>query len=164
MSAALIQCENCSLFKPNKALGLCLKCYHKSRFLLNPEKFRNHTIKYSLKNREKELKRYSDYYKKNKARKAEYQKSKRKENPKEHAFRSSLYRGNKARATLNLYLEDLRKVYRECPKGLEVDHIVPLKGRNVCGLHAPWNLQYLTPENNRKKSNKLTEDSWKLAA
>lgn len=53
-------------------------------------------------------------------------------------------------------IKKIEQFYINCPQGYEVDHIIPLRGKNVSGLHVIWNLQYLTRSENRKKSNKTT--------
>lgn len=51
-------------------------------------------------------------------------------------------------------LNEIVAVYDSRPKGHHVDHIIPINGPNVCGLHVPWNLQYLKPKDNIAKGNK----------
>ena len=50
--------------------------------------------------------------------------------------------------------EKIENIYQNCPEGHHVDHIVPLQGEKVSGLHVETNLQYLLAEDNLKKSNK----------
>lgn len=60
-------------------------------------------------------------------------------------------------------LQVIRDFYENCPEGHEVDHIVPLRGKTVSGLHVIDNLQYLPKQDNRLKGNRF-DDNWQEAA
>lgn len=52
-------------------------------------------------------------------------------------------------------MEKIRLFYDACPSGMVVDHVIPLQGALVSGLHVEYNLQYLTRSQNAAKKNRF---------
>jgi hypothetical protein len=89
-----------------------------------------------------------------------------KENPHKHCATQAKRRSKKLQRTppwLNKeHLANIEKFYLFARlltllTGISyvVDHIIPLQGENVSGLHLPWNLQIMTRTQNSSKSNRF---------
>jgi hypothetical protein len=71
--------------------------------------------------------------------------------------RRSLEREAKVRQAIPLWYDPgpVNDFLAGCPDGYHIDHIVPLRGKTVCGLHVIANLQYLPAQENLSKSNRV---------
>ena len=137
-----------------------LKKYCKEYKLKNIEHLKEYTRLYRLnnKNKIKESKRLSRLKNKNKVK--ETKRLYHLKNPHIKNIANAKRRASKLKATPKFAnLKKIKEIYKNCPKGYHVDHIIPLNSKLVCGLHVEWNLQYLTQSANSLKSNKLYE--WK---
>lgn len=159
--------------------GTCAGCVsdaYQAWATKNPEKLKEKDRRRYDEDPEKQRARVRDWY----ARNAEARREKSRQNPEIGAARARAWRKkNPARARANFAAYRaavlmatpkwadvglIEKVYQEAVERTnetgvryEVDHIVPLRGRTVCGLHVHYNLQILTRSENASKGNRLHE-------
>lgn len=100
-----------------------------------------------------------EYREGNKEQIKDYQNTYRINNRERYRFHNSNYYAQKTKSIPPWAdLNRIKDIYDKCPEGHEVDHIFPLRGNNVCGLHVENNLQYLLKKDNRTKSNKILHE------
>lgn len=162
-------CSKCKVFKlstefvKNKAKhdGLATEC--------KPCK-RQQDREYAARNRDAAKQRASKWYYDNLdytlERNRKTSKKWRTENKAKNSAKSTRYRASKLKATPKwLTKEQHQQIesfywlaqlqYELTDTKYHVDHIVPLKGKTVCGLHVPWNLQVLEALDNISKGNRI---------
>jgi hypothetical protein len=154
----LAHCKECDKFKSaayRKNNKIQIAKSKKDRYQKNKEQIKAARNQYVKANHAKVLEINRKSYKKNYPGKVDY-----------YTARSILRVHLKTQRTPKWLTKaqkaDMRSFYKEARElswlsegGLEVDHIVPLRGKNVSGLHVPWNLQILPTLLNRSKSNRL---------
>ena len=132
---------------------LCVSIRNKARYELKKEAIRQQVKEYRATNRDRVLiarREYSKkYYIKNKPQRnaigRQYQANKIKRTPK--------WLSKEQKVEVQKFYEEAHRLTASLGRRYVVDHIVPLQGRTVSGLHVPWNLQILTKEDNSSKSN-----------
>ena len=90
--------------------------------------------------------------------------SRKKSNAKQNGVRhkrlaqANIFRDDKdIQEELKAIYWEARKIEQQFGVSLHVDHIVPLRNKLVCGIHAPWNLRLTSKSFNLSKQNKIDD-------
>ena len=132
----------------------------------NPEQQKTNATEYYNKNRERELAKSKIRHQENKDVNCARAKQWRLDNPDRVAASIANRRAAKKQAIpLWANITNIRLLYKKAQQltetsGIEyqVDHIVPLNSKIVCGLHCEDNLRVITAKENNSKNNKLIQE------
>lgn len=155
-------CSRCGGVIRYKSNGWCVACLRESNRGYQQRNRDTLLVKkreWAKANPEKNRAQSTRWQKENSAKASAQQKRSRSLRPDHYRVKYREYGAARRAAELRAMPEwvdrgEIERIYRGCPPGSHVDHIVPLRGRLVCGLHVPWNLQYLAAHENARKGNR----------
>lgn len=144
----------------------CTRAANKAWRESNPEAAKEHQARYREKDRKARYSSHDRWRKNNPERAAEVMlASHRKHKGRINANTAARYAARKSGTPAWLTPEQkqqMRETYdlaalatETLGEPYEVDHIVPLRGKRVCGLHVPWNLRVVRAADNRAKGNRF---------
>lgn len=144
----------------NKA-GLAEK--RQAAYMADPDAARGRRLDYYAKNRDAERERQRVYAEKNSAAAVARAAAWAKNNPEKAAASrnaSSAIRRTRHvvwadKAACKAFYDIAARVSACTGIKFEVDHIYPLRGKKLSGLHVPWNLRVVPKTVNRRKANKV---------
>lgn len=136
----------------------------------NIEEYRKREQKSRDKRRDKERIRSRKNYEKNKIKIGVYKSDYAKKNAAKYRGYCAKRNAAKLNATpkwlteehwkqIQAFYDEAHRLTQETGISHEVDHIDPLQGKDVCGLHVPWNLRVITMISNRQKGNGINHSS-----
>lgn len=156
------ECQGLDYLKKSEKVKASVKTYRDK----NKVSVAKNSNEYYLKNKEKILERSKRWAGENPERRKKIEQFYSSSNQGEKNARASLYRARKREATPPWIgpdqISEMSLFFKNCPAGHHVDHIVPVGGDDVCGLHVPWNLQYLPRFINESKSNIFSDVETKV--
>lgn len=127
-----------------------------------PETKSAYNAAYYAERKDLELDRCAAYHEANRDRRLEQSKQWRSDNRPRMRYLFAKRRAAQLLATPSWADQDsiggmyeLADIFKRAGLQIEVDHIVPLQGKTVCGLHCESNLQLLNSQENKRKGNKL---------
>ena len=164
-----IPCKNGHISERSCSNRNCLDCAAKRQRIWvssNPDKSRKSSLMWKLNNPDRVVEYSRKWGSENAEKKRQSVRAWMRKHPDKVRARNATRRAARKRAQPSWLTEgDLKEILsmyemafrleRETGIKHHVDHIVPLRGKYVSGLHVPWNLRVVTASDNLRKSNKL---------